>query len=195
MRYSVRSRTARITATVTVRNTGDRGGREVVQFYVGVPGSAVRRPLRELKGFAGVELEPGESRTVSALLRRADLAYWHPRLRQWVVEDGEYEVQAGVSSRDLRARGLVAVCGDAVRLPVTAETTLGELLADPETAAAIGPALAAAGGGGDGDGGEVLGMDMARMMASIPLGRLAALGGGGESPFAQLLAGDPEESR
>ncbi len=168
-----------VTATVGVTNTGDRPGREVVQFYVGVPASTVQRPLRELKGFAGVTLPPGESRRVSAVLRRADLAYWHPRLQQWVVEDGEYEVHAGVSSRDLRAAALVAVRGDEVRLPVSDETTLGELMAEPEAAAAIAPMLGAFGGG---ESGAALGTDMVRMMASIPLGRLKAFGAGGAAP-------------
>ncbi|MGY1773159.1 glycoside hydrolase family 3 C-terminal domain-containing protein [Blastococcus sp. SYSU D00813] len=163
-----------VTATVTVTNTGDRAGREVVQFYVGVPGSAVQRPVRELKGFAGVTLEPGESREVTVLLRRADLEHWHPKAQRWVLEPGEYAVWAGVSSRDLRATATVAVAGEEVRLPVTDETTLGELMADPEAAASIAPMLGAFGQAGDG---EVLGMDMARMLGSIPLGRLRAFGG------------------
>ncbi len=149
-----------------------------------VPGSAVQRPVRELKGFASAVLQPGEARQVSALLRRADLAYWHPKLQQWVVEPGEYEVHAGVSSRDLRTTALVSLTGDEVKLPVTGETTLGELMADPEAAASIMPMFAAAGG----ETGEVLGMDMVRMMSSIPLGRLNALRGGQEQPAA-----DPAE--
>ncbi|MGY1743017.1 MULTISPECIES: glycoside hydrolase family 3 C-terminal domain-containing protein [unclassified Blastococcus] len=164
-----------ITATVTVTNTGERAGREVVQFYVGVPGSAVQRPPRQLAGFAGVELAPGESRAVSVLLRRADLAYWHPQAQRWVLEPGEYAVAAGVSSRDLRATALVAVTGETVRLPVTDDTTLGELMADPEAAAAIAPLIAAF-GGRDGDPGETLGTDMGRMMASLPVGRLRSFG-------------------
>ncbi len=164
-----------ITATVTVTNTGSRAGREVVQCYVGVPGSAVQRPVRELKGFAGVTLEPGESREVRVLLRRADLAYWHPRAQRWVVEPAEYEISVGVSSRDLRATGTVALDGDDVRLPVTDETTLAELMADPEAAASIAPMLGAFGGEG---AGEALGVDLVRMMGSIPLGRLRAFGAG-----------------
>ncbi len=176
-----------ITATVTVTNTGDRAGREVVQFYVSLPGSAVQRPLRELKGFGTVTLDPGESGTVTTLLRRADLAYWHVRLQQWVVEPGEYEVVAGVSSRDLRATGLVAVHGDVVTVPVTGETTLGELMADPEQAALIAPMFAAVGGG---DSSQTLGMDMARMMASIPVGRLNALRGGRDGAAEPAAAGE-----
>ncbi|WP_409330919.1 glycoside hydrolase family 3 C-terminal domain-containing protein [Trujillonella humicola] len=168
-----------ITATVTVTNTGRRAGREVVQFYVGVPGSAVQRAVRELKGFAGVTLAPGGSREVTVLLRRDDLAYWHPKAQRWVLEPGEYEVSAGVSSRDLRATGLVGLTGEEVRLPLTEETTLGELLADPEAAAAITPVLAAFGGDGAAD---AVGTDLARMMASLPVGRLRAFGVGLPEP-------------
>ncbi|MCZ2816334.1 glycoside hydrolase family 3 C-terminal domain-containing protein [Modestobacter sp. VKM Ac-2984] len=164
-----------ITATVTVTNTGDRAGREVVQCYVGVPGSAVQRPVRELTGFVGVTLEPGERRPVSVLLGRGDLSYWHPVLQRWVLEPGEYEVHVGVSSRDLRATALVEVRGEEVRLPVSEETTLGELMADPEAAAAVAPMLGAL---GSGDAGAGLGTDMVRMMASIPIGRLRAFGAG-----------------
>ena len=123
-----------------------------------------------------MSLETVESGTVTTMLRRQYIAYWHVRLQQWVVEPGEYEVVAGVSSRDLRASGLVAVQGDVVTVPVTGETTLGELMADPEQAALIAPMFAAVGGG---DSSQTLGMDMARMMASIPLERLAGFGGGG----------------
>ncbi|SEO46923.1 glycoside hydrolase family 3 C-terminal domain-containing protein [Trujillonella endophytica] len=181
-----------ITATITVTNTGDRAGREVVQFYVGVPGSAVQRPVRQLAGFAGVTLAPGESRQATALLRRADLAYWHPKAQRWVLEPAGYEVSAGVSSRDLRATATVRVEGDDVRLPVTAETTLGELMADPEAAAAMAPMLGALTGGSGVGSGEALGTDMARMIASIPLGRLDALRGAREG---KRPADAPEDAR
>ncbi|WP_029432327.1 glycoside hydrolase family 3 C-terminal domain-containing protein [Blastococcus sp. URHD0036] len=178
-----------ITATVTVVNTGERAGREVVQFYAGLPGSSVTRAVRELKGFASVDLAPGESREVTVLLRREDLAYWNPRVQRWVLEAGEYLVHAGVSSRDLRASGAVSVAGDEVRLPVTAESTLGELMADPE----LGPQILAGLSRTTQQGAEHgdLGMDMMRMIASIPVSRLAGFGGGGDgaSPLAQLLEG------
>ncbi|WP_419993758.1 glycoside hydrolase family 3 C-terminal domain-containing protein [Streptomyces boninensis] len=169
---------AGITARVTVTNTGERAGAEVVQFYASKPGSAVTRPPRELKGFAVVPLEPGESRQVTVLLRRADLAYWETRADRWIVEDGDYEVSVGASSRDIRLRLRVEVIGDELRLPLTLDSTLGELQAHPEGAAVL-PELAGPAAGGD-DGGEgALGIDLARMMASIPIRRIVDLGMGG----------------
>ncbi|MQY25900.1 glycoside hydrolase family 3 C-terminal domain-containing protein [Nocardia aurantia] len=165
-----------ITATVAVTNTGARAGREIVQFYAGLPASARTRAVRELKGFAEVTLEPGQTADVSVLIRREDLAYWDIRVDDWVVEPGDYEIAAAASSTDLRLRQTVTVAGDTVGLTVDAETTLGELLADPAAAAAVVPLLQQmmpAGGEG-----TALGMDMARMVMSIPLGMLASFAGG-----------------
>ncbi|QUX27652.1 glycoside hydrolase family 3 C-terminal domain-containing protein [Nocardiopsis akebiae] len=175
-----------ITARLTVTNTGDRTGREVVQFYVAKPGSSVSRAPRELKGFTGVTLEPGRSERVSVLLPREDLAYWEVRADRWVVEDGEYVVSAGASSRDLRAAAAIAVEGDALRLPVTLDSTLGEVMDDPRAAALIAQAFTppAAAEGSD----NAMGMDMARMMASIPIRRLASFGPTGLDELEALVA-------
>lgn len=159
---------------VTVTNSGVWAGREVVQVYVGVPGSAVMRPVRVLAGFTTVDLAAGASARVSVALRREDLAYWDTRVMRWVVEGGEYEMFVGASSRDLRASARIAVEGDEVRIPVTSDSTLGEALADPKAAEALGTVaegMRAMMGGGD-----ALGVDMLRMMESIPLGRLAGFG-------------------
>ncbi|MCK9873809.1 glycoside hydrolase family 3 C-terminal domain-containing protein [Nocardiopsis dassonvillei] len=177
---------AGITAHLTVTNTGDRAGREVVQFYVAKPDSAVSRAPRELKGFTGVTLEPGRSERVSVLLPREDLAYWEVRADRWVVEGGEYVVSAGASSRDLRATAAIAVEGDALRLPVTLDSTLGEVMADPGAAAllaqAFAPPVSAEGSG------NAMGVDMARMMASIPIRRLASFGPTGLDELEALVA-------
>ena len=157
-----------ITATVTITNTGERPGREVVQFYCALPESRVCRPVRELKGFACVPLEPGESRTVTVLLRRSDLVYWDTRVDRWVLEGGEYLVWAGASSRDLRLSGRVAVAGDPVVVPLSMESTIGELLAHPVAGPAVqqwfhsqaGDPRAATG---------ALGADALRIAASIPM--------------------------
>lgn len=79
-----------IAVTVPVTNTGDRAGREVVQVYTSLPGSPVQRPQRELKTFASVALEAGETRSVTVTVRRKDLAYWDIRADRWVVEGGSY---------------------------------------------------------------------------------------------------------
>ncbi|MFF8765786.1 glycoside hydrolase family 3 C-terminal domain-containing protein [Nocardiopsis dassonvillei] len=176
---------AGITAHLTVTNTGDRAGREVVQFYVAKPDSAVSRAPRELKGFTGVTLEPGRSERVSVLLSREDLAYWEVRADRWVVEGGEYVVSAGASSRDLRATAAIAVEGDALRLPVTLDSTLGEVMADPGAAALLARAFTPpAAEGSD----NAMGMDMARMMASIPIRRLASFGPTGLDELEALVA-------
>ena len=165
-----------LAAGVRVTNSGSRSGREVVQFYVGLPGSGIERAERELRGFACVSLEPGESRRVDVVIPREDLAYWDGRIDDWLVESGEYLVQVGASSRDLRLDARVAVAGDEDRIPLTAESTLAEFLAHAVVGPILGEKLAATSGMGA-DAGDALGMDMARMMGSIPLGRMASLGG------------------
>ncbi|WP_280503975.1 glycoside hydrolase family 3 C-terminal domain-containing protein [Nocardia farcinica] len=159
---------------VTVTNTGSWDGREVVQVYAGLPGSSVVRAPRVLAGFAVVELVAGESERVAVPIRREDLAYWDPRVDRWVVEGGEYQVFVGASSRDLRLAAGVKVDGDEVRVPVTLESTLGEALADPKAAEAVG--RVAAGMVVMLGGGEGIGANLMRMMESIPLGRLANFG-------------------
>lgn len=169
-----------VTAAVTVTNSGPRTGREVVQLYVGLPTSALARAPRSLIGFCGVAIEAGESRDVDIQVQRHDLAYWDVRLNQWIVESGDYEFAIGASSRDIRLAATVFVAGDTARPPLTLDSTLGEVLADP----VAGPMLVqwmGSGGLSGGDAaspGEGLGTDMARMMLSIPLGRLVGFSGG-----------------
>ncbi|MBF6320685.1 glycoside hydrolase family 3 C-terminal domain-containing protein [Nocardia cyriacigeorgica] len=165
-----------LTVDITVTNTGDRRGREVVQIYTALPDSAITRPPRELKGHALTdELEPGASQRISIPIERDWLAYWETRTEAWVVEGGTYRVMAGASSRDIRATVEVEVPGDELRLPITRQSTLGEVLADPAAAAMLSQMFAAMTGGGDGDG-QALGVDMMRMLASIPLDRLTGFG-------------------
>lgn len=163
-----------VTVQITVTNTGERAGREVVQVYTAVPESGIVRPRRELKGFATTaELASGASERVTIRIDRADLAYWETRTERWVVEGGDYEIRVGASSRDLRATVRVAVRGDELRIPLTAESTLGEVLANPAAAAALGEMFSGMPGEMTG---TALGVDMMRMMASIPLNRLTNFG-------------------
>ncbi|WP_280482590.1 glycoside hydrolase family 3 C-terminal domain-containing protein [Nocardia cyriacigeorgica] len=171
---SVQASADGLTVQVTVTNTGDRRGREVVQIYTALPESAITRPPRELKGHALTdELAPGASQRVSIPIERDWLAYWETRTEAWVVEGGTYRVMAGASSRDIRATVDVEVPGDELRLPITRQSTLGEVLADPAAAAVLSQMFAAMTGDGDGHG---LGVDMMRMLASIPLDRLTGFG-------------------
>jgi beta-glucosidase len=88
----------------TVRNAGERAGTEVAQVYLHDLEATVRRPPRELKGFARLALEPAESRTVSLTLGHRDLAFFDETTRSWAVEPGTFEVEVGPSSRDLPLR-------------------------------------------------------------------------------------------
>jgi len=95
--------------SVNVKNTGKRAGAEVVQVYVHDGHAKVDRPAHELKAFRRVELQAGESKTVEFSLDRGSFSYWSPATRGWVLEPGTFEVQAGASSRDVRAKTMVEV--------------------------------------------------------------------------------------
>ncbi|SED35929.1 beta-glucosidase [Rhodococcus pyridinivorans] len=170
-----------LTVHVTVTNTGGRAGAEVVQVYAGAPGSSVARAPRELKGFTKVRLDSGESQRVAVSIRRDDLAYWDTRVDSWVVEGGTYSIDIGASSRDIRQTFTVDMTGDAVRIPLTMESSLGELFQNPAAAEIVLQAFGSLGG-------EV-GVDesVLKMAASMPLGRLAGFAPGVESEQIQQL--------
>jgi beta-glucosidase len=91
-----------IRLSLEVRNTGPRRGAEVVQVYVRDVGAADVEPDKELRQFARVELEPGQSRSVSVDLPRRAFEYWNTAAHAWVLKPGEREVLVGASSRDIR---------------------------------------------------------------------------------------------
>ena len=93
-----------LTVSIDITNTGDRPGAEVVQLYLRDETAAVSRPEKELKAFAKVALEPGETQTVQAVIRPKDLAYWSVARGSWFVEAGEFTVLVGSSSQDIRAQ-------------------------------------------------------------------------------------------
>ena len=97
--------------TLTVTNTGKRAGAEIVQLYVAKPGAEVFRPAQELKGFARVQLQPGESKTVTIPLDDKAFRYWNTRTGSWEVEGGSYELRVGASSADIRLTAVVEVAG------------------------------------------------------------------------------------
>ena len=92
---------APITVAFDVQNTGTRAGAEVAQVYVGDPSASVSRPVKELKGFSRVLLNPGETRHVVVQLDRRSLAYWDVKRHDWKVDPGKFVVYVGDSSRNL----------------------------------------------------------------------------------------------
>lgn len=120
------------TVSCTVTNTGERTGAEVVQLYVGDPAAHVRRPARELKGFAKLHLAPGASDGVTFTLTDRDLSYWSVVLGRWVLEPGEFAIEIGSSSRDIRLSTSINVDAPMPRPPLTLMSTATEWLDDPE---------------------------------------------------------------
>ncbi|MDR2178116.1 MAG: glycoside hydrolase family 3 C-terminal domain-containing protein [Treponema sp.] len=98
-------------AAFTLTNTGARSGVETPQVYIGMKDSAVFRPLRELKGFARVTLEPGETRRVHIPLDGKAFRFFNVQSGQFEVEEGRYTIQVGASSGDIRLEADVFVPG------------------------------------------------------------------------------------
>ncbi len=123
-----------VNVQVNVRNTGSCAGQEIVQLYVHDPESIVIRPEQELKGFAKVALEPGESKTVSFTLDKRAFAYYNTELHDWHVESGEYVLRIGASSRDIRLEQTIQV-ESTVKLKQVfhRNTTIGDIAANPAT--------------------------------------------------------------
>ncbi|MFD4510054.1 glycoside hydrolase family 3 C-terminal domain-containing protein [Streptomyces sp. NPDC058457] len=112
--------------TVTVTNTGDRSGKHVVQVYVSAPARPVSSPARELRGFAKVALEPGESKVVEIDLDRRAFAFWDITRDDWTVAAGRYEVQLGENAHDVIAVQPLHLAGDRLAVPLTMDSTVGE---------------------------------------------------------------------
>ena len=99
-----------IEASVTVTNTGQRAGDEVVQLYERAVSPPRPMPVRQLRGFARVTLAPGESRRVTFRLRAVDdFGYYDEARKAFAVDPGDYEVAVGGSSADLPVRTTVRV--------------------------------------------------------------------------------------
>jgi beta-glucosidase len=88
----------KIDVTVDVTNTGGRAGDAVVQLYVHQRAGSASRPVRQLKGFERVSLDPGAKRSVHFVLGKAELEFWSPTEKRWVVEPEEFDVWAGRDS-------------------------------------------------------------------------------------------------
>jgi beta-glucosidase len=185
----VASEAGGLRVSATIENTGARDGREVVQVYVGLPTSSAPRAVRELKGFANIEIAAGASQRVTIDIARTDLSCWDETAARWLLAGGTYEVSVGASSRDIRLAASVDVEGDTISRPLTERSTLGELMTHP----VAGPMVAAMSNrrpeqsaGTDAS----MGSDTAMMMVQIPLNRMVAFSGGqiGTSQIEAMLA-------
>jgi len=98
-----------VTVSLAVKNTGKRAGTEIVQLYVREDKPALARPMQELKGFARVELAPGESKRVSFTLDRESFAFYDEGIHDWRINPGSFTIAVGASSRDIRQRAAVSL--------------------------------------------------------------------------------------
>ncbi|MFL7808413.1 MAG: glycoside hydrolase family 3 C-terminal domain-containing protein, partial [Anaerolineae bacterium] len=150
-----------LTVSVDVTNTGDVAGKEIVQVYVHDVAARLSRPVKELKGFAKVALQPGETRTVTLELDARAFAYYDPAYQRWVTESGAFEILVGRSAADICLTVAVEMESTQI-LPsiLDADSTVGEWMADPVGVQVLQPLLQQAmeqmGQGGDS---EVIGMD------------------------------------
>jgi len=121
-----------ITVSVDVGNTGQTAGKEIVQLYVHDHASRLVRPYKELKGFAKVSLQPGETKTVSITLDSRAFAYYDPAHCQWVTEDGQFDILVGASSADIRCCATVTL-QSTLQMPTTLhdESTIRAWFDDP----------------------------------------------------------------
>jgi len=98
-----------VTVSANVKNIGDRSGDEVVQLYLRDVHASVARPIKALKGFDRISLQPGESKVVNFSLPAKSLSFWEVKKKAFVIEPGVFEVQVGSSSTDIRMRGSFTV--------------------------------------------------------------------------------------
>lgn len=136
------SDTDELKVTVKVENTGKVAGKTVVQLYVGDVSSSVIRPIRELKGFEKIPLEPGESKDVTFTLSKRAFAYWNQDISDWYVETGDFKIEIGQSSKDIECSALVKVNSTVkIKKHYTADSIFMDILSDPNAAAKIEPML------------------------------------------------------
>jgi beta-glucosidase len=176
-----------LTVTVEVRNTGTRRGAEVVQLYVHEHSPRLPRPHKELRAFARVALEPGESRTVPLTLTGASFAYWEPRSHRWEITPGTFDLLVGSSSRDIRLSTAVHVTPAEPFIPPVGPTSLvGEWITHPVAGPLLRPLLEERARAHAEETGEVA--DLSHYIFGMPIQKLVDWGALTEEQLAGLVA-------
>lgn len=122
-----------LTVNVTVKNIGNVKGKEIVQLYVNDEESSVIRPIKELKGFEKVTLNPGEEKRIAFVLDKRSFAYYNTDISDWYTEYGKYNILVGASSRDIRLKASVYVSPtNKMRVEYTLNSTGGDIMSTEE---------------------------------------------------------------
>lgn len=133
----------KVTVSFTVKNTGSRAGSDVAQIYVRDVVSSINRPVKELRGFQKVYLEPGEEQQVSVTLDRRAFECYTPALHKWVVEGGEYEILVGRSSREILLTASVMVDSVEAVKRFSPQAQVGHFVKEPQFKEALSTASSA----------------------------------------------------
>lgn len=173
--------------SLDVTNTGQRAGKEVVQLYIHDVKARLRRPPKELKAFAKVALEAGETKHITLQLDERAFSYYDPAYGQWLAEAGEFDLLVGSSSADIRLSARVTLA-EGTPLPsiLNLESTVGDWMEDPRGAELVQPLLTTLFGEQDD---ETLGIDTLTFFRDLPLPTLLSIRGnlGGSSPQQVVL--------
>jgi beta-glucosidase len=113
-----------LTIEVSVHNTGQIAGKEIVQLYLREQHPLVLRPEKELRAFQKITLSPGEEKTATFRLSKCDFAYYDTAVHGWSVRSGDFDVLAGGSSRDLPLKATVTVEATNLRYPKLTKTSM-----------------------------------------------------------------------
>ncbi|MHA2400991.1 MAG: fibronectin type III-like domain-contianing protein [Promethearchaeota archaeon] len=97
--------------SLDITNSGEQLGAEVIQLYIQDVECSVERPLKELKGFKKVKLDPKEKKTVRFELTNDDLSFFDENSNCWIAEKGLFKILIGSSSRDIRLQGEIEYLG------------------------------------------------------------------------------------
>ena len=182
-----------VTATVDVKNTGKVAGKEVVQFYVADKTKTFGRPVKELKGFKKIYLEPGETKKVSVELDARSLSYYETKINDWYAKSGEYEILAGNSSDNIQTSAKLNFRTERyLPLEIKGDTTFSALLDDPRTAPIFKAYLKENDKGSDdtviGDMGAAAKEMADAMFQGFPLKSLFSFGMGSREAAEKLIA-------
>jgi beta-glucosidase len=170
-----------VTVHVDVTNVGRITGKAVAQLYVRDVKSTVRRPVRELRAFDKISLQPGETKTLHFTLDKRSFAYYEPKVHDFFVESGEFVIEIGKNCRDICLSQSVTVEGTTqIPFTVTRTSTIGQLMKHPKGASFIQKMTGSSKGPSDeeqaaamGEGSEKI---MQSMMFEMPLGALVSYG-------------------
>lgn len=199
LRISAKEATDQDTVTVAckVKNIGGCKARETVQLYVGpVDESAFREalPVRALRDFSKIELMPGEEKEVSFLLEKNAFAYFNTDLDDWYVESGEYRIDIGASSRDIRLSDTISVRGTVVPpMHFTRASVMEDVMAHPKGQAVFAKMQSAGSVVSGGSGSSLAGLGegsqgmIQAMMREMPLSGLVSFGAMNEEQLDQLI--------